>query len=68
MGEKMLAAIGYAYVRQTNKVMGSSGGLGVAEESRSRKRVSRSKVDVVVEASQQSSADEVTHVETLSPH
>jgi hypothetical protein len=31
MGEKMLAAIGYAYVRQTNKVMGSSGGLGLGK-------------------------------------
>ena len=29
MGEKMLGAIGYAYVRQTHKVMGSDTGLGL---------------------------------------
>jgi curved DNA-binding protein CbpA len=29
MGERMLGAIGYAYVRQTHKVMGSDSGLGL---------------------------------------
>eukprot|EP00964_Phaeocystis_antarctica_P028407 scaffold16017_cov63-Phaeocystis_antarctica.AAC.4 len=29
MGDRMLGAIGYAYVRQTHKVMGSDGGLGL---------------------------------------